>query len=116
MDAHLSRLGLDTSSIRERARSKTRKRARSESRSDSLAIARAESQGGGLRASSAGRDRSMSGLRNVRQKLEADKQRMITQRRSNLMARSGESDRAIHVKMPKHLFSGKRGNGTSNHR
>lgn len=33
-----------------------------------------------------------------------------------VQGRAGESDRHIGTKMPKHLFSGKRKQGTANHR
>jgi nucleolar GTP-binding protein len=49
------------------------------------------------------------GLRNVKQKTEADTIKKRSQKKPNLMAKRGESDRAIHTKMPKHLFAGKRG-------
>jgi nucleolar GTP-binding protein len=39
-----------------------------------------------------------------------------TQRKSNLMAKRGESDREIRTKMPKHLFAGKRGMGKTTRR
>lgn len=38
------------------------------------------------------------------------------QKKSNLLAKRGESDREIKTKMPKHLFAGKRGMGKANHR
>ena len=38
------------------------------------------------------------------------------QKKSNLMAKRGESDREIRTKMPKHLFAGKRGNGKTQRR
>jgi nucleolar GTP-binding protein len=33
-----------------------------------------------------------------------------------MLAKAGESDRAIRVKMPKHLFAGKRKNGKTDRR
>ncbi|KAJ3253877.1 Nucleolar GTP-binding protein 1 [Boothiomyces macroporosus] len=62
------------------------------------------------------RDRSVMGLRNVKQKIEADKLKNNYQKLPNLMAKRGESDRAIQTKMPKHLFAGKRKMGSANHR
>ncbi|KAJ3320018.1 Nucleolar GTP-binding protein 1 [Boothiomyces sp. JEL0866] len=62
------------------------------------------------------RDRSVMGLRNVKQKIEADKLKNNYQKLPNLMAKRGESDRAIQTKLPKHLFAGKRKMGTANHR
>ncbi|KAJ3351103.1 Nucleolar GTP-binding protein 1 [Kappamyces sp. JEL0680] len=63
------------------------------------------------------RDRSVLGLKNEKQKLDADKIKKNYQKMSNLMAKRGESDRQIQTKMPKHLFSGKRnGHGSASHR
>ncbi|KAH8555656.1 GTP binding protein 4, partial [Umbelopsis sp. PMI_123] len=103
MNDHLSKMGIDASAVMDRARSVTRKRARSESRADD-AVREASVV---PRGDSMVRDRSTAGLRNVRQKVEADKQKKVSQRRSNLFAKRGEADRDIQTKMPKHLFSGK---------
>ncbi|KAF9200825.1 Nucleolar GTP-binding protein 1, partial [Podila verticillata] len=87
-------------------------RARSASRGESIArtasMARPET--------SVVRDRTMSGVRNVKQKLESEKVRKLAQRTPNLFAKRGESDRAVQTKMPKHLFSNKRGNGKTDWR
>jgi len=103
MNDHLSKMGIDASAVVDRARSVTRKRARSESRADD-AVREASVL---PRGDSMVRDRSTAGLRNVKQKVEADKQKKVSQRRSNLFAKRGEADRDIQTKMPKHLFSGK---------
>ncbi|CAO3676855.1 unnamed protein product [Umbelopsis vinacea] len=103
MNDHLSKMGIDASAVVDRARSITRKRARSESRADD-AVRDASVM---ARGDSMVRDRSTAGLRNVKQKVEADKQKKVSQRRSNLFAKRGEADRDIQTKMPKHLFSGK---------
>ncbi|CAM0137135.1 Nucleolar GTP-binding protein 1 [Umbelopsis sp. WA50703] len=103
MNDHLSKMGIDASAVMDRARSVTRKRTRSESRADdSVREASVADRGNTLV-----RDRSTAGLRNVKQKVEADKQKKVSQRRSNLFAKRGEADRDIQTKMPKHLFSGK---------
>lgn len=39
-----------------------------------------------------------------------------SQKLRNRMARAGEGDRTVTTKMPKHLFSGKRGSGTNSRR
>ncbi|KAF9150515.1 hypothetical protein BG015_007700, partial [Linnemannia schmuckeri] len=110
MSNHLERLGLESSNAR--ARSRISKRARSESRGEIIArlssTARPET--------SVVRDRTMSGVRNVKQKLESEKVRKLAQRTPNLFAKRGESDRAVQTKMPKHLFSNKRGNGKTDWR
>ncbi|KAF9425461.1 Nucleolar GTP-binding protein 1 [Entomortierella beljakovae] len=109
MSEHLEGLGLDSSEAR--ARSRGVKRARSSSRGES--IARSASM---VRTESAVRDRTMSGVRNVKQKMESEKVRKLAQRTPNLFAKRGESDRAVQTKMPKHLFSNKRGNGKTDWR
>lgn len=38
------------------------------------------------------------------------------QKKRNKLAKAGEGDRVIHTKMPKHLFSGKRGIGKTDRR
>jgi nucleolar GTP-binding protein len=55
------------------------------------------------------RDRSVLGLKSEKQIESADKMKKKSQKSGNLMAKRGESDRQIQTKMPKHLFSGKRG-------
>merc|ERR550519_439045 len=40
----------------------------------------------------------------------------LGQRKMNYAGKAGESDRHIHVKKPKHLFSGKRGVGKTDRR
>ncbi|KAF9980736.1 Nucleolar GTP-binding protein 1 [Mortierella antarctica] len=110
MSDHLEKMGLDSTEAR--ARSRGVKRARSASRGESIArtasMARPET--------SVVRDRTMSGVRNVKQKLESEKVRKLAQRTPNLFAKRGESDRAVQTKMPKHLFSNKRGNGKTDWR
>ncbi|KAK7448794.1 Nucleolar GTP-binding protein 1 [Stygiomarasmius scandens] len=61
-------------------------------------------------------NRAMAGLRDSEQASRATKLRNLGQRPRNMLARAGEADRAIKVKMPKHLFSGKRKAGTTNRR
>ncbi|KAI9320626.1 GTP binding protein 4 [Dichotomocladium elegans] len=62
------------------------------------------------------REMSNLGFRNVKQKLEADKQKRLKQTANNKMGRRGDSDRAIMTKMPKHLFSGKTSMGSRDYR
>ncbi|CAG8512761.1 3089_t:CDS:10, partial [Scutellospora calospora] len=104
MEERLGQLGLDTNAVR--ARSQTRKRKRSESVGveivrDSLSTAR---------NASVSRDRSSSGM-NIKKKIESEKQKKLAQRKPNLHAKIGESDRSIKSKKPKHLYSSKSGIG-----
>lgn len=61
-------------------------------------------------------NRQLAGLRDEAQVSKAIRLRNVKQRRRNMHAKAGESDRAIRVKMPKHLFSGKRKAGKTNRR
>ncbi|TFY55604.1 hypothetical protein EVJ58_g8141 [Rhodofomes roseus] len=61
-------------------------------------------------------DRRLAGMRDHAQAAKAIKLRDLGQRRPNMLAKAGESDRAIKVKMPKHLYSGKRKMGKTNRR
>ncbi|KAJ3487054.1 hypothetical protein NLI96_g3807 [Meripilus lineatus] len=61
-------------------------------------------------------NRQLAGMRDDAQATKAIKLRNLGQRERNMHAKAGESDRAIKVKMPKHLFSGKRKMGKTNRR
>lgn len=61
-------------------------------------------------------NRQTAGLRDQTQVSKAVKLRNLGQRERNMHAKAGESDRAIKVKMPKHLFSGKRKAGKTQRR
>lgn len=99
----------------ERLRSKSRvgrKRERSVSRGEAIATAtstlvkRAKTMAGARSASK--RDRSEMGLK-AGQKDVAIGIKKLGERARNMLAKAGESDRSVQTKMPKHLFSGKRG-------
>ncbi|KAK0475552.1 P-loop containing nucleoside triphosphate hydrolase protein [Armillaria novae-zelandiae] len=61
-------------------------------------------------------NRQLAGLRDEGQASKATKLRNLGQRPRNQLAKAGESDRAIKVKMPKHLFAGKRKGGKTQRR
>lgn len=129
MKKSLGALGIDTATaverIRERAQSRGRKRERSRS-----AAAAADGEGDvamddatpqkrlhSTKSRSVSRGRSLSaveprGLRDSAMQSKALKMQDRSQFRRNKMAKSGEADRVILTKMPKHLFSGKRKQGT----
>jgi len=60
--------------------------------------------------------RDKSGVRDVTMAKKARKINKISQRKINLGAKTGEADRRIFVKKPKHLFSGKRSTGKTDRR
>ncbi|EDQ86152.1 uncharacterized protein MONBRDRAFT_38531 [Monosiga brevicollis MX1] len=58
----------------------------------------------------------MAGLLTAAQKRKAVQKRNLGMRNINYQGRQGEADRRILTRMPKHLFAGKRGNGTADRR
>ncbi|GAA5801337.1 GTP binding protein 4 [Helicostylum pulchrum] len=114
MGEHLESMGIDATEAVEHTRSAAagRKRTRSEAIPDQ-AVKEIEVN---ERGEVIGEEMSNLGFRNVKQKLEADKQKKQGQKPSSIMGKRGESDRQIQTKMPKHLFSGKRGMGSTDRR
>jgi len=108
-EKHLTDLGIDprraSQRIREQSLSRGRKRTRSESR-----------ERGVDPHASRSRTPQDEGLRDKRQKLEAQKAAWRAQKKQHKLARQGEADRAIYDAMPKHLYSGKRGIGKTDRR
>jgi len=70
----------------------------------------------GKRAASRSRDPSADGLRDAEALSKATKLGKQQQFKRNKFGHASESDRRIPTKMPKHLFSGKRGNGKTDRR
>lgn len=60
--------------------------------------------------------RTEQGITNKMERGRARKMMKLHQRKMNIKARAGEADRAIQVKKPKHLFSGKTSSGTRDRR
>ncbi|KAG8970159.1 Nucleolar GTP-binding protein 1 [Tulasnella sp. 419] len=84
-------------------------------------IKKVKSNSGGVIAKVLGKripatDRSTSGMRDAAQQAKAIQLRNFAQRPRNYQAKAGEADRAIRVKMPKHLYSGKRKAGKTDRR
>ncbi|KAJ2779806.1 Nucleolar GTP-binding protein 1 [Coemansia javaensis] len=115
MAEHLRKLGLDDDAAAATASRIARKRQRSESRAPAVELAR-RSASLAPRALSVRRDRSTMGFKDAHQKAESDKSRARALRRIAHLGRRGEADRSIQSKMPKHLFTGKRSNGTNDRR
>ncbi|CAO3644251.1 unnamed protein product [Cunninghamella blakesleeana] len=110
MGKHLSEIGLDAEAAvgRTQAMANSRKRNHSESVADE-AVREADI---GSRSEIDDAKAVKEGFRNVKQKLEADKQKKIVQGKSSRLGKRGEADRGIQTKMPKHLFGGKSSMGT----
>jgi nucleolar GTP-binding protein len=79
------------------------------SKSRSVSVARRTSQ---VRSSS----RAAAGLKDDVERMRAQKMADKAERKRNKRAKIGEADRTIITKMPKHLFSGKRGIGKTDRR
>ena len=124
MSAQLGELGLSTGSLEAahamaNAGMAGRKRARSSVAEESVLTELAGqtlSGAMGDRSKSRVRDRSEMGLASKKQKVTAELIKRKSQRVGNLHARAGEADRHVMTKMPKHLFAGKRGMGTTDRR
>ncbi|KAJ2076632.1 Nucleolar GTP-binding protein 1 [Coemansia sp. RSA 988] len=112
---HLQQLGLDSDAAQTTADRVTRKRQRSESRNPAVELAK-RSTSLAARAISVQRDRSAMGFRDARHKAVGDRKQVAAMRKMNTAGRAGEADRKILSKMPKHLFAGKRSNGTNDRR
>ncbi|KAI0066176.1 GTP binding protein 4 [Artomyces pyxidatus] len=142
----LAKAGLDPSRVQERAvmiakmRGADRKRKRDEAEEDGMDVdegpegewmdidgeettpnKRSKANSGAIIAKSENRreprsQRHLAGMRDEAQSARAIKLRNLGQRPRNMLAKAGESDRAIKVKMPKHLFSGKRKGGKTDRR
>ncbi|KND04254.1 small GTP-binding protein domain [Spizellomyces punctatus DAOM BR117] len=116
LEKQLSTMGVGADALLDRARSRTRKRARSESRAEDIVREQSMAPSSKKQATSVVRDRSVMGLRNAKQKAVAESMKKKSQTQSNLYAKAGESDRAIQVKKPRHLFAGKRSTGKTDRR
>ncbi|KAI8328817.1 GTP binding protein 4 [Chlamydoabsidia padenii] len=108
MGKHLSKIGLDADAAMTRTKAAGQKRSRNEAGPDDAV----REAGADSRSEVADAEAGAQGFRNVRQKMEADKQKKLVQTQSNKMGKRGESDRGIQTKMPKHLFSKKTSMGT----
>ena len=75
-----------------------------------------DAAGAALRCSCRSRSPSRTGLRDEKQLKKAIKMSKKQQFKMNKFGKASESDRRIAIKKPKHLFSGKRGNGKTDRR
>ncbi|ORX56852.1 GTP binding protein 4 [Hesseltinella vesiculosa] len=108
MGHHLSKIGLDADAAVQRSKA-SQKRSRSEIESPDDAVREA---GAGVRDEVLDAEMAGHGFRNVKQKMEADKQKKNVQKQSNKFGKRGEADRHISTKLPKHLFAGKSSMGS----
>ncbi|KAG0165589.1 Nucleolar GTP-binding protein 1 [Apophysomyces sp. BC1034] len=114
MNERLRKMGIDADAAVDRTRTAaaSRKRTRAEAIPDE-AVRDADAS---ERDEAMEQEMGNQGFRNVKQKMEADKQKKYIQKQSNKFGKRGESDRSIQTKMPKHLFSGKVSMGSRDRR
>lgn len=111
MEAHLDKLGLDSSNIAARARSISRGRAAARAAKDTDSMDLDEGFGTKNkmtpieRAKSRARsiNRREDGIADEPNRTKAEKLAKLQQKRMNRMARQGESDRHVSASLPKHL-------------
>ncbi|KAI7903623.1 GTP binding protein 4 [Cokeromyces recurvatus] len=114
MNQKLANMGIDGSDAVERT--KTAAAGRKRTHNEALPDEAVKEAAAGERHEMEDLEMSKHGFRNVKQKLEADKQKKNVQKQASKLGKRGEADRQIQTKMPKHLFSGKRGMGTTDRR
>jgi nucleolar GTP-binding protein len=112
MEATLGELGVDASQAHERVTTRARSRSRSRSVKGTPAVLDEE----GRRTNPHGQRHKLPDSLTPSQKKKAEVVRKKSQKERNLFAKAGEGDRVIQTKMPKHLFSGKRGIGKTDRR
>merc|ERR1712130_925224 len=122
VEKNLQSIGLDTSKYSERTRSRSRGRKRTRSMDASMVDdddgarkrGRSKLKSEKLRSASVKRrskSRDATAFSDISERKKADKILKKSQKPRNREARVGEADRTFAQKMPKHLFSGKRGIG-----
>jgi len=133
MEKHFDKIGVDSSAVAARARGQSRGRsvargddvdmmdideAPSTSKVRAKSSARESKQKAIERAKSRARsqNRRDDGIQDTGAKDQANKMAKLHQKKMNRMARQGESDRHTTASLPKHLFSGKRGIGSTRSR
>lgn len=120
MERQLSTLGHDLTSLQDKHRAAAEKNKYVETGADVIMNAAASEvaasnefvNGGKLRQS----DRLLDGVVDGSQRSKADRLSKLQRKERNRNARRGEADRHTTVSLPKHLFSGKRGNGKTDFR
>ncbi|CAO3662177.1 unnamed protein product [Rhizopus stolonifer] len=114
MNEQLAGMGIDGTEASERVREAAAGRKRN--RAEAIPDEAVKDASAGDRAEAEDLVMGDMGFRNVKQKMEADKQKKNSQKANNKLGKRGESDRNIQTKMPKHLFSGKLSMGTRDRR
>nr|CAG4645402.1 EOG090X02QX [Lynceus sp. MCZ IZ 141354] len=108
----MENLGVDMSGTDEAHFTRSRSKSKS---GPAVKKARADSEGR-VRSSSRVVPRDQLGIHNPEAKQKLKKMSKKAQNKMNRMGKAGEADRHIAVKLPKHLYCGKRGIGKADHR
>jgi len=120
METHMDSIGIDTTKLKDAALQNLAENQYHETGADVIvaensslsAIKRGHNAGGKLTQS----NRELDGVADGEARARAQRLQKIQRRERNRMARAGESDRHNTVALPKHLASGKRGNGSTDYR
>ncbi|QLG74944.1 hypothetical protein HG535_0H02710 [Zygotorulaspora mrakii] len=116
MEKHMSKLGHDMSSLHDKQRIAAEQSIRVNSGAD-IVFGENEGLGENARGSKLRQsDRLLDGVSDGSSRSKADRLAKVQRRERNRMARQGEADRHETASLPKHLFSGKRGNGKTEFR
>ncbi|CCE61214.1 hypothetical protein TPHA_0A01310 [Tetrapisispora phaffii CBS 4417] len=118
METHMAKLGHDMSALYDRQSVAAYANRYRESGADVVfgagdAIEGSKSANGGTLNQS---DRLLDGVADGSMRSKAERMAKLQRRERNRNARAGEADRHATASLPKHLFSGKRGNGKTDFR
>jgi nucleolar GTP-binding protein len=122
MEKHLDSIGLDPSAPSQRARAQIRNAPPSSGADDFMdldtpsARARSVSRAPKTNRLTDGLAAAKTGIADPAKRDKTERMAKLGQRKMNRMARQGEADRHVAAAMPKHLFSGKRGLGSTRSR
>lgn len=117
MEKHMATLGHDLSTLQDKQRVQADKNRYVETGvdvafGDAMAASASNDNGGKLRQT----DRLLDGVADGSDRSRAERVAKMQRRQRNRDARAGEADRHATASLPKHLFSGKRGNGKTDFR
>lgn len=113
MEAHLSSLGHDVSTLKSR---KADKMAAFDYVESGIDVVQQELDSSSTKQSVFKSDRLNDGVADGALRSKAERLAKLQRRERNRMARQGEGDRHATASLPKHLFSGKRGSGKTDRR
>lgn len=117
MEKHMATLGHDMSALQDKHKYAAEQNRHVDSGADvvfggSESMSANSANGGKLNQT----DRLLDGVADGEMRSKADRMAKLQRRERNRMARAGEADRHATASLPKHLFSGKRGNGKTDFR